>query len=242
MKKNTYSIYFAFICFIVIGLMSCSSTQKSSAYPQLDYNDKYNRTESSEINLKTIPDDVITKKTNQRTRKMIYQAQLTFEVDSISSSKTQTEQIMKAHQGYLLQSSNYSMQIRVPANDLKNVLADLKKMGKVTYENIQGQDITDSYYDIKLRLDNAEKTRNRYLELLGQAKNVSEILKVEKELERLNEKIESYKGSMKSYNQQIEYSLVTISFQVKTDKARPGPLGYVFVGLYKAVKWLFVWN
>lgn len=252
MKINNYLKHFAFSSLIIIGLMSCSAARKSNnSYEMAAHNTQRNQVEKAQSSLDFIADEADKykeaegeeiKNKNERTRKMIYEAQLNFEVDSIQPSKLLTEQIMNTYNGYLLQSNNNSMRIRVPSEDLKNVLADLKKIGKITYENIGGQDVTDNYYDIQLRLDNAEKTRNRYLELLEQAKDVSEILKVEKELERLNEKIESYKGTMKSYNQQIDYSLVTVYFQVKADKVRPGPLGYIFVGVYKAVKWLFVWN
>ena len=44
--------------------------------------------------------------------------------------------------------------------------------------------------DLEIRLENAEKARNRYLELLDKAETVGEVLSVEKELERLNEKID----------------------------------------------------
>jgi hypothetical protein len=245
MNTNNYLKYFAFSTLIIIGLTSCSSSRKSyDSYEVVAQNTNRSKVEYAQLESDLITDkykgDAENKK--QRIRKMIYEAQLTFEVDSIKPSKVLTEQVMTTYNGYLLQSNNTSIRMRVPAKDLKNVLADLKKIGKLTYENIGGQDVTDNYYDFQLRLENAEKTRNRYLELLAQAKSVSEILKVEKELERVNGLIESYKGTIKSYNQQIDYSLVTVYFNTKADKTRPGPLGYVFVGLYKAVKWLFVWN
>lgn len=245
MKINNYSRYFALSCLITIGLMSCNASRKShNSYEVTAHSPQLVQAKKMDSSIELISDKYKgdAENENQRTRKMIYQAQLNVEVDSILPSKVLTEQIMTNYNGYLIQSDNTSMRMRIPSKDLKNVLADLKKIGKITYENIGGQDVTDNYYDFQLRLENAEKTRNRYLELLAQAKSVSEILKVEKELERVNGLIESYKGTMKSYNQQIDYSLVTVYFNKKADKVRPGPLGYIFVGLYKAVKWLFVWN
>jgi hypothetical protein len=52
-------------------------------------------------------------------------------------------------------------------------------------KNIAGEDVTEEYRDLEIRLDSAEKTRQRYLELLNKAERVKEILKIEKELERL---------------------------------------------------------
>jgi hypothetical protein len=90
-----------------------------------------------------------------------------------------------------------------------------------------------------LRLDNAEKTRLRYLALLERADNLNEILKLEKELSQLNAKIEILKGKIRRLSHQIEYS----DIYVKTIKDnKPGPVSYVFVGVLEGVKWLFVRN
>jgi hypothetical protein len=62
---------------------------------------------------------------------------------------------------------------------------------------------------------------------------------VEKELERLNETIELLKGEMNRINHLTAYS--TISVYLK-EKKKPGIIGYVGVGIYQAVKWLFVRN
>lgn len=178
-------------------------------------------------------------------RIILYNAQLSLIVDTVKMAKERALAIMKTHQGYMISSSNNSLSMRVPASGLNNVLASFKGLGKVNYENVNGVDVTDHYYDIKIRLENAEKTRNRYLELLNQAKNVTEILQVEKELARLNGMIDSYKGKIKRYDQESKYSLITIHFYTKKSKekkVRPGPLGYIFVGLYKGIKWLFVWD
>jgi TolA-binding protein len=88
-----------------------------------------------------------------------------------------------------------------------------------------------------MRVENAQKARKRYLELLEQATKVSDILAIEKELERLNGKIERLQGQINSFDKQVQYSSISIYF---TEKVKPGPVGYIFVGLYKAVKFLFV--
>jgi len=122
---------------------------------------------------------------------------------------------------------------------LNSAVNDISNLGKVTFKNIHGADVTESYLDNKLRLENAEKSRNRYLELLNKAVSVQEILLVERELERLNVTIERLKGQMNRIDHLDEFSTITINLRVKK---KPGVLGYVFVGAYEAVKWLFVRN
>ncbi|MEL6720337.1 MAG: DUF4349 domain-containing protein, partial [Bacteroidota bacterium] len=84
-----------------------------------------------------------------------------------------------------------------------------------------------------------EKTRQRYLELLNKAEKVNEILEIERELERINIDIESMKGQLKRLDGQVDYATITVNLQ---EKVKPGPLSAVGVGLYKVVRWLFVWN
>ena len=81
--------------------------------------------------------------------------------------------------------------------------------------------------------------RKIYLELLKKAENVETALKVEKELERLNETIDLIKGKMNRINNLAEYSTIVINLK---EKKKPGIIGYIGIGLYHSVKWLFVRN
>jgi hypothetical protein len=77
------------------------------------------------------------------------------------------------------------------------------------------------------------------LELLAKAENVEAALKVEKELERLNSTIDLLKGKMNRINHLAEFSTITINLK---EKKKPGIIGYVGIGIYRSVKWLFVRN
>jgi hypothetical protein len=112
-------------------------------------------------------------------------------------------------------------------------------LGEVASQEVQGTDVTEEYYDLQTRLDNAQKTRQRYLEILGQAQTVEQALLVERELERLNREIDLLTGRMNKLKHLATYATITIT---TTQPLRPGPLGYVFYGLYRAIKWLFVWG
>lgn len=236
-----------FLC--IAFLSSCSTSKYAKSETQsYDYNErvqvKSEKSKPSRLYQVEDDDQAPSDPTGEQEleRKMIYTASMSVEVDSVEPAKKEALRITKSFKGYMLSSSNTSLTVRIPAKDLTPALTAFKKIGKVTYENLYGNDVTDSYFDTKMRLETSEKTRDRYLELLKQAKNVNEIIRVEKELERINEKVERLKARMKSYDQNIDYSKITIGFQAKKDKVRPGPLGYIFVGLYKGIKWLFVWD
>ena len=62
-------------------------------------------------------------------------------------------------------------------------------------------------------------------------------LAVEKELERVNGDIESFEGKLNKLTHLADMATITVQLQ---EKDKLGPLGYVFVGLWKGVRWLFV--
>ncbi len=172
-------------------------------------------------------------------RKLIYSADLGITVAEPDSALANIVALAQNFDGYVNRTGNNSAYIRVPAGRLNEAITQISTLGKVTYKNITGEDVTEAYFDMGIRLDNAEKARQRYLELLAKAENVAETLLVERELERLNETIDLLKGKMNRLDKLEAYSSISINLERKT---KLGPLGYVVKGAYSVVKWLFVRN
>ena len=79
----------------------------------------------------------------------------------------------------------------------------------------------------------------RALELLAIASGVKQALAIEKELERINVTIERLKGRINRLEHLDYYATITVD---TSEKTKPGPLGYLALGVVKAVGKLFVWN
>ena len=60
-----------------------------------------------------------------------------------------------------------------------------------------------------------------------------------RELERLNETIGLLKGRMARLDHLEAYSTINVELR---ERKKPGLLGYIGLGAYHAVKWLFVRN
>ena len=172
-------------------------------------------------------------------RQMVYDAYLNLKVKSADGIGGRVENMGKSMGGYVLHSGLDRVVIRVPADKLDEALAAIRQMGKVESQDVTGRDVTDQYADLSLRLDNAQKARERYLQLLEKAQAVTEILPIEKELERLQFDIENLKGQINRIDELIAFSTITVSIE---EKVKPGPLGWVFVGIWKGLKFLFVWD
>ena len=210
--KTLFSLSFAVL------LTSCTASYKSSDPASFYRGESANVTfVDKNIEVDDYEDQNKTEETIER--KIIYNASLTLEVDSSQTAKVKILAMTKEYNGFMVRSNTNSITVRVPSSDLESALVRFKGLGKLVNENQSGQDITEQYFDIQLRLDNAEKSRSRYLELLNKAETVEEILKVEVELERLNEKIERFKGKMKSFNNQVDFSKISVRFQTQNRKS-----------------------
>jgi hypothetical protein len=172
-------------------------------------------------------------------RKVLYSAHLTLTVKVPDSATAAIARIALHHKGYTSRSGSQTVVIRVKSTQLQEAIREISALGKVTDRSISGQDVTDEYMDHQIRLENVQKARTRYLELLAQATSVDEALKVERELERLNETIDLLKGKMARMDHLEQFSTITVYLR---EKVKPGPLGYIGIGLYHTVKWLFVRN
>lgn len=170
-------------------------------------------------------------------RVIIYNAYVNLKVKNTDSANAALKTIAEKNGGYAMSLGDERAEIRVKAELLNDALLALHAVGKVTHKTVSGRDVTDEYYDTQIRLENAKKARQRYLELLQKAENVETTLKVEKELERLNGEIDSFEGQINRLAHLSAYSTLTIRLQ---KKEKLGILGYVFVGAYKGIAWLFV--
>ncbi len=214
-------------------LISCSTLKKNT----VEYNSRPKIEQSSSGLL--LADNERDYDVKDIERKILFSAYLSLTVKIPDTANSHIEKIAKKYKGYINETGTYRTIIRVKSEHLNAAIKEVSKLGKVESKEISGQDVTEEYLDYGIRLDNAEKSRKRYLELLAKAKNVEEALKVEKELERLNETIDLLKGRMNRIDHLSEFSTITIN--LKKNK-KPGLIGYLGIGLYNSVKWLFVRN
>ncbi|MFH0892809.1 MAG: DUF4349 domain-containing protein [Bacteroidota bacterium] len=172
-------------------------------------------------------------------KKIIYDASADLKIKKVDSANAQLKRIAEKYEGYAQSLGQRTSVIRIKSANLNAALADIAKIGKMRNKSVYGEDVTEQYFDLALRLDNYERTRLRYNELLAKAVGVNEILKVEKELERVTREIELLKGKLTFLQSQIDYSTITVYLN---ERKKLGILGYVFKGLYLGVRWLFVLN
>lgn len=231
-KAILYSIALVFLCAIIFSCQTSKKRYHSTGYDNVSF---LGSTGTSTDNTA----DWETKNLLPPDRMMIYNANVTVIVKKPDTANVQIVKIAKKYNGYVLNTGSTYTTIRVKADSLYYALAEIAELGKVKNKNVYAEDITEEYTNLTIRLENAQKARTRYLELLEKTANVEETLAIEKELERLNTDIDLLEGKINKLSHLEEYSTITVYVQ---KKVKPGPVGFVFKYLYKGVRYLFVWN
>lgn len=181
-------------------------------------------------------------------RKVLHNADIGIKAKDVPAALRQVEEIAKKHGGFVLNSNKdgegtqFSVEsavlsLRIPDAKLSAALDDIGSLGRVTRRNITGQDVTDQYTDLKIRLESKERLLARYRELLTQATNVRDMLDIEAQIGRVTEEIETYKGSLVYLDDRLMFSTVSVSIQ---KRRVPGPLGAIFYGIGWGVSKLFL--
>ncbi len=170
-------------------------------------------------------------------RKVIHTASMLMAVEELDSSAIHLSRIVSNLGGTLFSREGYAFEFRVLPSKLEGTMQGVSLLGVVKERSVSSLDVTDQFYDDKIRLNNAKATHARYLALLDKANTIDEILKIEKELERLSQQIDLIQGRVNRI--QDKSALATLKVQLK-QKTKPGIFGHIGVGLYKGTKWLFV--
>ncbi len=150
-------------------------------------------------------------------RMVIYTAQISIEVDDVQSAAYRIQSIAEGSGGFIQRVSisgeerkSGFITIRVPQDKFYDVLRQIEEVGNVTNKEISGEDVTEKYIDLEARLKNVKREEERLLEILDKATDVNDILKVEKELMRVRETIETLEGQIRYLERRVEYSTISV--------------------------------
>lgn len=111
-------------------------------------------------------------------------------------------------------SQRYSnLTARIPSNHLDAFLTEVSNQGNVTYKNESIQDVTLQYTDISSRKKTLQLEQERLWELLEKAESVDAVIALESRLSEVRYQIESLESQLRTLDNQIVYSTVSISIQ-----------------------------
>ncbi len=108
-----------------------------------------------------------------------------------------------------LRSAHYT--IRIPADQLDAFLNTVSGFGNVTSMNTGLRDVTTNYVDSEKHLEALRTEQGALMEILAKAETVEDIITVQDRLTYVSYEIESYEAVLRTYDDQIALSTVTLS-------------------------------
>lgn len=153
-------------------------------------------------------------------QKIIRTASLSLEVSDVKDTAEEIERVAAENKGLIQSSSIYggqnnqysgSITIRVPSERFDDLITRINQEGKVISYSTSAQDVTEEYIDLNAQKRALTTQLEQYNRILTQAVNVSEILEVQREIERVQVDLDRIVGRMKYLENRISFSTVTIT-------------------------------
>lgn len=114
-----------------------------------------------------------------------------------------------------------NLELKVPKNQVDAFLNDVDDSYSVTSMSDRSEDVTSKYIDVESRLKVKETAKEKYTSYLESAMNVTELLEIEDRLNDTIEDIESSKALLKSLDNRVDYTEISVSIRCKDVSYEP---------------------
>jgi len=168
---------------------------------------------------KNSPPDAITKA--DWDKKIIKTATLTVEIKDFKAYHKSLKEKIRLYGGYTAQEDQIQddfkienrIVIKVPVDQFENnIFSITENTENLLEKKINAQDVSAEYVDTRSRIEAKRQVRQRYSELLKQAKNMEEVLQVQSVINEIQEEIESASGRMEYLGHSSVFSTINLCF------------------------------
>lgn len=157
-------------------------------------------------------------------RQVIRTATVALTTNNVPTAASKAEQLAEGAGGYLsgenVDGDTATVTLSVPQAQLDSVLLGLSKLGNVTSQQQQSQDVTDQLVDVSSRIATQQASVARVRQLLNQATSISDIVQIEGELSQRESDLESMERQQAELAGQVAMSTVNVQL---TKAALPAP-------------------
>ncbi len=111
-----------------------------------------------------------------------------------------------------------TMQVAVPYGKLTDFMEHAGESStKIESQSVKSDEVTEDYYDTKLRIESTEKLIEHYRALLAEAKTIEETLQVQWRIDELTVQLEGAKGHLRLLNYLTQESHISITIRMEKD-------------------------
>lgn len=202
------------IPFLLMAFMACHN--KSSDSAKFESMEKAASEASQVIN----PVTESSEPTGSSDRKLIKDGEISMEVKNLDQSREELTKLISQYKAYISNETQaeydnrkvFSFSIKIPVNQYETFCESVSGLAvNIERKNLNAFDVTEEFVDTEARISAKKTLEKRYLELLSKAKNVDEMLAIERELAKVREEIEAMGGRIKFLQNQSSLSTLKLT-------------------------------
>ena len=239
-RERSNAVSFLLVILLAIIAVSCSGAKESRAealyessepsimaVPAMAAGPASRSTQKTDTSADLIPDTEGQPADATEGRKLVYQGSMDLESSDLPATEAFFEAAVQTAGGYIARrnadAGSVFMQVRVPVAALEGLMDALAGQGRILGRSLTAEDVTDSYFDLEGRLRNKRLLEARYREYLEEAKNLDEILQVERSLSEVTTDIEWLEGNFRDLGKRIELATLSVSIRsmYRADPSNP---------------------
>jgi uncharacterized protein DUF4349 len=160
--------------------------------------------------------------------------------DTFKSRFDQATRIAESYDGYVQSSSTSGTKlrsggllIRVPAANFERALTDLRALGRVQGQSVEGRDVSAQFVDLQARLRNARAEEEVLLKLLAKAPTVEASLRVQNTLSDVELQIEELQGQVRFLQHRAALSSIDVELSERARHHEKPPSHQTFGGAWR---------
>jgi hypothetical protein len=153
---------------------------------------------------------------------IMYDGEVTMGVDDgkIADTIDRIIDVSESVGGHLAGRKDLGVSIRIPSARFREPLGKIGALGDVLHESVTAEDVSEEYHDAEVRLANLKATRQRLQDFLAKSMSMSDMLTLERELERVSMDIDRIEGRMRFLREHVAYSTLTVALVARA-KSQP---------------------
>jgi PBP1b-binding outer membrane lipoprotein LpoB len=161
-------------------------------------------------------------------RKIIRNAEMTIEISDPNEGLQKIASIAEKNGGFVvtsesrenqanaqnLTSTTVAVVARVPAAQFDQAVEAIRRIGgRMKVEKLSGMDVTEEYIDLEARIRTKRALEMQFLEIMRQARKISDALEVQNQLADVRTEIESLEGRRRFLENKSALSTISVTLQ-----------------------------
>lgn len=170
-------------------------------------------------------------------RKIIRNAEIALEVEEPAPAQQRISAIAESNGGFIVTSeikqsgastTNVTIVMRIPADKFGAAVEAIRTGGgTVLREKITGQDVTEEFIDLEARIRTKVALEQQFLEIMKQARSVTDALEVQTQISEVRTEIERLEGRKRFLQNQSSLSTITVNLSSPSPVVRTESSGFM---------------